>query len=514
MPILRFGYRRGRTRQSPAATARTREWIGIGSIALLVLVIDRFSTYVFFLSFAGLIYIAAIVYVTCWAGFRSAIISCALLVGYAWLIYHYPISAFGRDPSKATVAIISTAITYPLIATITGLVQAKLRAAATRESEARAELWASEAMRRIIVNASLDAIIGVAGDGRITMWNPNAEKLFGWSQHEALGKPVAERIVPAADEERFPDFGSDPSLREPIETTVRAKDGSELAIELYVVVNRTEEGIVSIAFARDIGDRNKAQQAIREMNAKLEERVAERTAQLEEANNELVGFTYTVSHDLRTPLRAIVSNSRIAREEAEHLMEPAITERLARLERNALKMAELIENLLQFARVGQMALNVRPVNITAMAEGIARDLQHNKPGSIEIQPGLVAEGDPQMIQMLLLNLLENAWKYVRPGEQPDVKVGKTADGTFYVRDSGVGFDMAYVDKIWVPFERLHREDEYPGTGIGLANSKRIVDRHGGRIWSESAPNMGTTMYFELAPKNAAQSSRKAAIFAS
>lgn len=498
----------------PVATSPFREWVGVGSFALLLLTIDRFSTYFVYLSFAGLIYLVAIVYLTCWAGLRSAILSCAILVAYAWLIYHYPISAFGRDHSKATAALISTAITYPIIAIITGIVQAKLRAAATREYEARVELWASEDMRRLIVDSSLDAIIGVAGDGHIATWNPNAERLFGWSQAEALGYPVAERIVSVAKGEPFPHFSSNLSMREPIEATVLAKDGSELSIELYVVVKRTEEGAVSIAFARDIGDRKKAQRAIRDMNAQLEDRVAVRTAQLEAANNELVGFTYTVSHDLRTPLRAIVSNSRIAREEAQHLMEPAITDRLARLELNALKMAELIENLLQFARVGQMAINVRPVNVTAMVEGIAHELQTAKPGSIEIQPGLVAQGDPEMIRLLLLNLLENAWKYVRPGERPEVSVGQTAEGTFYVRDSGVGFDMAYIDKVWAPFERLHREEEYPGTGIGLANSKRIIDRHGGRIWAESLPMVGTTIFFDLAPKNAVKASGKAVTFAS
>jgi signal transduction histidine kinase len=138
-----------------------------------------------------------------------------------------------------------------------------------------------------------------------------------------------------------------------------------------------------------------------------------------------------------------------------------------------------------------------------MASDIGEELKSKKEGTIDVQRGLVVQGDPEMIKMILFNLIENAWKYVLPNQAPVVEVGSTPEGAIYVRDHGIGFDMRYVDKVWEPFERLHRDSEFPGTGIGLANSKRIVTRHGGRMWTESKPGVGTTMYFELASRTLA-----------
>ncbi|HWD40769.1 MAG TPA: ATP-binding protein, partial [Fimbriimonas sp.] len=193
----------------------------------------------------------------------------------------------------------------------------------------------------------------------------------------------------------------------------------------------------------------------------------------------------------------IVANSRMVYEDTRDKLDSENSERLKRLETSALNMARLIEDLLQFARIGQVALHVRDIDLTAMANEIAKHLQSMKQGSVIVQEGMVTRGDPEMIRMVLFNLMENAWKYTPPEKTPEVEVGSTHDRKFFVRDHGVGFDMRYVDKIWEPFERLHRETEYPGTGIGLANSKRIVTRHGGKMWAESAVGQGTTVYFQL-----------------
>lgn len=472
-------------------------------------------------SFAGLIYLAAVVFVACWSGFRAALGGCAVLIAYAWLVYHYPISAFGTDHSKAVRAILSTAITYPLFAIIAGTVQHKLRNAAIREYDARAvatseseqrriaeaELWASEEMRRLIVDSSVDAMIGATDTGKITLWNPNAERLFGRSREEAIGSQISDMIVPAADELgsnpqllHFFKTGENPMSRELIELTSMTKTGEKIFLDLYIADHTTEAGCLYILFVRDISDRKRAERAIQEMNSRLEERVAERTKQLESANQELLGFTYSVSHDLRTPLRAIVSNSRILREELADDLNPDALGHLKRLETNALKMAELIENLLQFARMGQIEIRSHRTDLSAMAEEIGEELRAVRDGSLVVQPGMVIDGDSDMIRIVLLNLMDNAWKYVPPFQKPEVEVGITDQGVFFVRDNGIGFDMRYVDKIWKPFERLHRDSEYAGTGIGLANSKRIVNRHGGDIWAESAPGKGTTMYFDFAGK--------------
>lgn len=496
-----------------------REWVGVLGILGLIAMIDRFSVpFPFLMRFAGLLYLLAIVYVACWAGIRAALEGSALLIFYVWLIYHVSFSPYARDPTRATGALVATAIFYPLFAVIAGVVQNKLRAAGVREYDARvaahsellqrriaeAELWASEEMRRLIVDSSIDAVVGLDKLARITVWNPNAEKLFGWSQEEAIGSLATERLISpistgryAAELRSFFETGSAPVLRQQFEWLAATKSGTTVDVEIYVADHKTEKGPVYILFIRDISDRKRAEQAIQELNASLEERVAERTKQLEAANEELLGFTYSVSHDLRAPLRAIVSNSRIVVEEAKESLDKASVERLKRLEINALKMAELIDNLLQYARIGQVQLTSQEVDLSSMAAGIAADLIAKAGGAVAIQPGLVVDGDPEMIKMVLFNLMENAWKYVRPNVPADVEVGSTPEGAFFVRDHGIGFDMQYVNKVWEPFERLHRDSEYPGTGIGLANSKRIVERHGGAIWADSVPGKGTTMYFDL-----------------
>lgn len=240
------------------------------------------------------------------------------------------------------------------------------------------------------------------------------------------------------------------------------------------------------------------------LNSSLEERVAERTRELEIANRELLGFTHSVSHDLRAPLRSIVSNSRIVLGEAEGILPDHLVDRLVRLEQSALKLSKQIDCLLQYARIGQAEMERQGVDVSDLAAKIAEQLKVAQPGSIEIEAGLTVEGDPQMVELVLQNLLENAWKYVAPGDQPCVEVGQS-QGALFVKDHGIGFDMVYAERIWAPFERLHRDDQYDGTGIGLANCRRIIERHGGRIWAESSPGQGAAFFFDFGvPSRAAQ----------
>jgi signal transduction histidine kinase len=137
------------------------------------------------------------------------------------------------------------------------------------------------------------------------------------------------------------------------------------------------------------------------------------------------------------------------------------------------------------------------VDLSSIANHVGTELKALRDGTLIVRPGILVQGDPELLELVLVNLMENAWKYVLPDQPPHVEVGITQDGAVFVRDQGVGFDMKYVEKVWEPFERLHKESDYPGTGIGLANSKRVIDRHGGRIWTESAPGKGTTVYFTV-----------------
>lgn len=234
------------------------------------------------------------------------------------------------------------------------------------------------------------------------------------------------------------------------------------------------------------------QYEVRDVLADLERRVEQRTSQLLAKITELEGFSYSVSHDMRTPLRSIVSNAAIVLEEEGERVSPEGRAGLERLQTSALKMARLIDDLLQFARLGTAEPRREPCDVTELSLQIADEVG----ADVEAAPGLAVKGDPRLLGIVLHNLIENACKY-RPKERPShIEVGEQ-DGAIFVRDDGIGFDMKYAPKLFVPFERLHRDGDYAGTGIGLANVKRIVERHGGRVWAESEPGKGSTFFFTL-----------------
>jgi PAS domain S-box-containing protein len=300
LPALRERKRR-KSQVRPEFPGRDRQVLGVLAMIALITFVDRTGYPAHYYAWAGLIYTVGIAYISCWAGLASGLVSSGLLVFYAWLIYQVPFSDYATHPDKAAQGVIASAIYFPIIALIAGLVQNRLRKSAMREFDAReaafeaarqqqaaeAELWTSEEMRRLIVNSSLDAVIAVADDGRITMWNPNAQKLFGWSQAEAIGKQFGEAVLPQTAGGASPlalFAGAESGQRQPLELVARRKSGRADPVELYAAEHRGENGAVHIVFARDISERKAAERAIRELNAKLEDRVAERTAQLEAAN--------------------------------------------------------------------------------------------------------------------------------------------------------------------------------------------------------------------------------------
>ncbi|MFI5387080.1 MAG: ATP-binding protein [Fimbriimonadales bacterium] len=233
----------------------------------------------------------------------------------------------------------------------------------------------------------------------------------------------------------------------------------------------------------------------KEFEEDLERRVAQRTAELEEAVKELEGFTYSVSHDLRGPLRAISAASMILREDYCDSLPEEAREHLHRQADAAKRMGTLIDDLLKLSRIGRQELTPSRFDLSELTLDVAKELDATD--RMEIQPEMMAFGDPRLIRYILLNLIENGLKF-SAGEGL-VRVGQS-NGAFYVADSGIGFEMKYASKLFRPFERLVREEEYPGTGIGLANAHRIVQRHGGRIWVESEPGKGSTFYFTLPGK--------------
>ena len=249
--------------------------------------------------------------------------------------------------------------------------------------------------------------------------------------------------------------------------------------------------------------RQQAEAEIRVLNLELAGRVRKRTAQLEAANRELEAFSYSVSHDLRAPLRGIDGWTLAFLEDYGQRLDDQGRTYLERVRTETQHMGQLIDDMLSLSRVGRAEMQLEPVDLTAMARAIAGRLRETGPERLVefvIQAGLIAEGDPHLLEIALFNLLDNAWKFTGKRPQGLIEFGRIereGQPVFLVRDNGAGFDLAYADKLFGAFQRLHTVSEFPGTGIGLATVQRIVHRHGGRIWAEAAVDRGATFYFTL-----------------
>ncbi len=267
-----------------------------------------------------------------------------------------------------------------------------------------------------------------------------------------------------------------------------------------------------IMFSEMITERKRAEEAINNLKDELEERVRDRTMQLEIANKELETFSYSVSHDLRAPLRSIEGFSQRLMEDYANQLDEAGLDALKRIRRSSQHMAHLIEDLLKLSRIGRSEMVWKSVDLTAMAVAVSADLQHTLPErSVEwiIQPGLVVMGDGTLLQIALENLLGNAWKFSGKRDRARIEFGTVSPASiageaigeretiYFVKDNGAGFDMAFAHKLFVVFQRLHSEEQFPGTGVGLSTVQRIILRHGGRIWAEGQLDQGATFYFTL-----------------
>jgi PAS domain S-box-containing protein len=367
----------------------------------------------------------------------------------------------------------------------------------------------SAARLRAIVETAVDGIIVIDEQGIVESFNPAAEQMFGYAADEVIGKNVKMLMPDPYQREHdqymvnYRESGIPKIIGVGREVQGLRKDGTVFPLDLAVSETWLNERLVFTGIVRDITARKQAEEEIRLLNAELEQRVEQRTAQLVAANKELEGFSYSVSHDLRAPLRSIAGFSKVLIDDYGHRLDDEGKDNLTRILKAGLRMTEMIDDLLEYSRLGRRDLVRREVDLSGLAKEIASDMKRRPECNgveFRIQDGMVARGDPQLLRNVLENLLENGCKFKSSSRDSFVEIGSEArDGetVYFVRDNGVGFDPQYSGKLFQPFERLHRNNDVPGTGIGLANVQRIIHRHGGRIWAEGRLDQGATFFFTL-----------------
>ncbi|MEO7768231.1 MAG: PAS domain S-box protein, partial [Ferruginibacter sp.] len=380
----------------------------------------------------------------------------------------------------------------------------------SERKKAEAAIVASEDTRRLIMNAAQDAIICINSSSLVTVWTPQAEKTFGWTEQEVIGKDISDIIVPSQYREghrkgmvNYLHTGEGRVLNRLIEITAINKAGAMFPVELRIVPFYQNNKTFFCGFVRDITQRKKAEEEIRQLNESLEQKVIERTIELEASNKELDSFSYSISHDLRSPLRAIDGYSRILREDYGDKIDKEGQRLMQVIRNNAQKMGQLIDDLLAFSRLGKQHIVKVNIDMKTLIQSIVDRLineENKKAVEIDIKPLLNAGGDSSMVRQVLINLISNAIKYSGKKERPLIEIGsykENGSNIYYVKDNGAGFDHQYSDKLFNVFQRLHSAKEFEGTGVGLAIVHRIITRHGGKVWAEGKVDEGAVFYFSL-----------------
>ena len=340
-------------------------------------------------------------------------------------------------------------------------------------------------------------------DGCVHRVNPTWEETLGWTIDDLTGKPFLELVHP---DDREGTLGAVEELTAShaaveFENRFLCSDGSFRWLQ-WSSTAAPEQGLLYLA-GREITERKQAEEVLRQLADELEERFAARTADLFAANEELEAFAYSVSHDLRAPLRGIDGFSQAVLEEYSELLDETGKDYLNRLRAASQRMGVLIDDMLSLSRVNRVELIREHVDLSAIARSVASELQEREPGrqvEFVIDDGVASSCDSRFLRIVLENLLANAFKFTSTRANARIEFGReqvNGEDAFFVRDNGVGFDMTYADQLFVPFQRLHTGSEFPGSGIGLATIQRIVRRHGGSAWAHGEVGRGATIHFTL-----------------
>jgi PAS domain S-box-containing protein len=369
----------------------------------------------------------------------------------------------------------------------------------TKRHKAEQALEISERRVRLIIESAYDAYVAMDAEGGIVDWNPQAERIFGWRREEAVGRSLSETIIPARMREQhmkglvdYLHTGEGPVLNRRIELPALHRDGREFPVELTISPMRIEETVIFSAFIHDISERILAKEAL--------ERTA---AELLRSNAELEQFAYIASHDLQEPLRMVASYTQLLERRYADRLDAAGREFIGYAVDGARRMQQFITGLLRYSRVGTEPRVLEEVNLREAFDDAVANLRvaiEESGATVEARDLPVVQGDPRQLPQLFQNLIGNALKFRKPDRVPRVEVWAEPEGEGWrvsVRDNGIGLNPKFYERVFVIFQRLHTRDEYEGSGLGLAICKKIVERHGGRVWVESMEGEGATFSFTL-----------------
>jgi PAS domain S-box-containing protein len=447
------------------------------------------------------LFLFAVAFTSWHAGAGPAVLSIALSILCFDYFFAPPLYSFVVTPADipSMLVLISFAVLVARFSAVRRRIEADL-------VDARDKLQAEVAERTqqaSLLNLTHDTIFVRDMNDIITYWNRGAEELYGWAAAEAVGKPSADllrTVFPKPKE----DLGAEllQAGRWEGELKHTKADGTVVVVSSRWSLRRDEENEPSAVLEtnNDITDRKRREEEIRSLNQEL----GKRSIALEASNKELEAFAYSVSHDLRAPLRHMVGFSELLQKATSSRLDDKAQRYMTIILDSAKRMGTLIDDLLAFSRIGRVETQKTPVNLDSLVKEAVNQVQPETNGrdiiwKIDSLP--TCYGDRSMLRLVLVNLISNAVKFTRPRSKAEIEIGWITGNkdeiVVFVKDNGAGFDMKYVDKLFGVFQRLHHVDAFEGTGIGLATVQRIVHRHGGEVRAESAPDQGATFYFSV-----------------